>query len=150
MRCLACNNKLAACLERAGSVRCHDCRDVSAPIKEGPMLSYNQGGFVFEFPECDRASFVSDLAKTLFGSRMFAPEAGELYGWFVAEHPGEVPVVVGTELLTQQQVAGLAAVEEWRREQEERARRRERAREREAWRSASPVALALREAGLAA
>jgi hypothetical protein len=30
--CLACGETLSAALERAGSLRCHDCRDFDAPL----------------------------------------------------------------------------------------------------------------------
>jgi|GraSoiStandDraft_41_1057321.scaffolds.fasta_scaffold9216415_1 hypothetical protein len=30
--CLACKRELAPCLQRTGSLRCHDCRDAGAAI----------------------------------------------------------------------------------------------------------------------
>jgi len=30
--CLACGERMAPCLVRAASPRCHDCRDVHAPL----------------------------------------------------------------------------------------------------------------------
>jgi hypothetical protein len=32
--CLACGSELAPCLVRAASLRCHDCRDAKAPLRE--------------------------------------------------------------------------------------------------------------------
>ncbi len=32
--CLACGDEMAATLMRAGSVRCHDCRDANVPLRE--------------------------------------------------------------------------------------------------------------------
>jgi hypothetical protein len=31
--CLACGGEVAPSLSRTGSVRCHDCRDVDAPLR---------------------------------------------------------------------------------------------------------------------
>jgi hypothetical protein len=31
--CLACGDRLPPALERSASLRCHDCRDLSAPIR---------------------------------------------------------------------------------------------------------------------
>jgi hypothetical protein len=31
--CLACGVELSPSLERSGSLRCHDCRDVDAPLR---------------------------------------------------------------------------------------------------------------------
>jgi hypothetical protein len=31
--CMACGGEIAPCLARAGSPRCHDCRDSKAPLR---------------------------------------------------------------------------------------------------------------------
>ena len=31
--CMACGGQIAPCLVRAGSPRCHDCRDAKAPLR---------------------------------------------------------------------------------------------------------------------
>jgi hypothetical protein len=31
--CMACGSRMAPCLALAGSPRCHDCRDVNAPLR---------------------------------------------------------------------------------------------------------------------
>jgi hypothetical protein len=32
--CLSCGEELSPSLERSASLRCHDCRDLSAPIRQ--------------------------------------------------------------------------------------------------------------------
>jgi hypothetical protein len=37
--CLACGARMADCLIRMGSPRCHDCRDVDAPLRADLVLA---------------------------------------------------------------------------------------------------------------
>lgn len=110
------------------------------------MLSYSDGTFVYEFEESDRESFLSDLGKSLFGHRSYTAIAEGMHNHFVSECPGEVPMVFDGMLLSK----GEIAVRQWRAEMDQKAVERAKRQERAAWRDASPMAEALRKAGLAA
>jgi hypothetical protein len=52
--CLACGDALSPALERSASLRCHDCRDVAAPIR--PDLVARMPGLVRRRPRLRRAA----------------------------------------------------------------------------------------------
>lgn len=42
--CLACGVKMESALSRLGSLRCHDCRDTSAPLDPRRVDQWRQDG----------------------------------------------------------------------------------------------------------
>ena len=116
------------------------------------MFSFSDGMLVYEYGPDKQLDFLSDLGKELEGVRdAWAMDLAEMrYERFVVAHPGETPIVVDGEMLTAAQIRGRAAVEEWRLERKRAEIAKRRREEREAWAGASPMAVALRKAGLAA
>jgi hypothetical protein len=111
------------------------------------MFSYILAGVLYTHDSVKDASF--DLAKYLYGTRMMYPEVIELVEVWQTHNPGQIPTVYDGYLWTgsafraeikRQEQAEIQA----KRDKQAAARKR-----REDWQNASPMAVALREAGLA-
>lgn len=108
------------------------------------MFSFIEGDLLRSFDSAD--DFASELSKALYGTRDFTESAMGVYNLFCFDFPGQVPVIFddgdGIYLFTGSYVREQI-------EAEKRAKIEAKIRARKEWQDASPMAQAMKAAGLA-